>query len=101
MHNKMASDRSNHETLMVRRRFSAVSGRYFASPGEPRGPAGAIHPSRRRCAAPQDEVWQIREGKAAACPPSRSAIGDKMMGTALMRLCPPYVMAPGYRSTTT
>jgi len=72
----MASDCSNHE-LMVRRRFSAVSGRYFASPGEPRGPAGAIHPSRRRCAAPQDEVWQIREGKAAACPPWRSAIGDR------------------------
>ena len=35
---------------------SAVSGRCSASPGEPRGHAGAIHPSRRRYAAPRDEV---------------------------------------------
>jgi len=30
-----------------------------------------------------------RVGKATACPPSRGAIGDKMVGTALTRLCPP------------
>src|SRR5207244_1332142 len=30
------------QTLVVRRRANAVSGRCFASPGEPRSPAGAI-----------------------------------------------------------
>ena len=47
---------------------SAVSGRSFASPGEPYGPARAIHPSRRRCAAPQDEVYHLRSGRERAPP---------------------------------
>jgi hypothetical protein len=48
---------------MVRRRVSAVSGRCFASPGEPRGPVCEFgpRPSRRLLAqAPQDEEPESR-----------------------------------------
>src|SRR5436309_8865641 len=31
-----------------------------------------------------------RVGQSAACPPSHSAYSDRMVGTALARLCPPY-----------
>ena len=36
-------------------------------------PAGAIHPSRRRFAPPQDEVWHHQNGFVTIPPSTRSA----------------------------